>query len=242
MSRRTKILIVIGCTVAVLALTAFGAWWFLLRSDAPAPVSLDDAVESLSTSTTTTGAEVQTTTSMQSDGLAGTWVVDTGSFAGYRVEEELANVGFTTAAGRSDQVIGSLVIVDGSVTKVEVVVDVTALESDSDRRDRAIETQGLETRDFPTATFALSEAIPLPADAAGGVAFTLPATGDLTIHGVTQRVTIDLEARFVDDRIVVVGSTPVLFADYDIDQPEAIVVLSVDDDGIMEFQLIFARG
>lgn len=247
MARRRQILIALGSALAVVALAAFGTWWFLLRSDAPAPVSLDDAVESLSTTTsvaaTTTGPDVPaTTSSIPPDGLSATWEVDAGSFAGYRVQEELANVGFTTAAGRSDQVTGSLVITDGAVTAVEVVVDMTALESDSDRRDRAIETQGLETRDFPTAGFTLSEPITLPDDAAAGTAFTIPATGDLTIHGTTKRVTIDLEARFVDGRIVVVGSTPVLFADYDIDQPEAIVVLSVDDDGIMEFQLVFTRG
>jgi polyisoprenoid-binding protein YceI len=253
MTRSRKTLIVLASTVAALALAAFGAWWFLLRSNAPAPVSLDDAVESLSTTTTaaatTTGAEApSSTTTVPRDGLPGTWVVDTGSFAGYRVQEELANVGFTTAAGRSEQVTGSLVITDDTVTAVdtvtlvEVVVDMTALRSDADRRDRAIETQGLETRDFPIATFTLSEAITIPAGADAGTAFTIPATGDLTIHGVTHRVTIDLEAQFVDDHIVVVGSTPVLFADYGIDEPEAIVVLSVDDDGIMEFQLIFARA
>src|SRR3972149_396901 len=99
MPRSRKILIVLGSTVAALALAAFGAWWFVLRSDAPAPVSLDDAVESLST-TTTGAANDTTTTTVPSDDLSGTWVVDTGSFAGYRVQEELANVGFTTAAGR----------------------------------------------------------------------------------------------------------------------------------------------
>jgi len=253
MPRSRKILIVLGSTVAALALAAFGAWWFVLRSDAPAPVSLDDAVESLST-TTTGAANDTTTTTVPSDDLSGTWVVDTGSFAGYRVQEELANVGFTTAAGRSDQVTGSLSITDGTVTAVdavtavdtvtvvEVSVDMTALASDSDRRDRAIETQALETRDFPTATFVLSEAITLPDGADAGTAFTIPATGDLTIHGVTNRVTIDLEARFVEDRIVVVGSIPVVFSDYGIDPPVAIVLLSVEDNGTMEFQLILTRG
>ena len=88
----------------------------------------------------------------------------------------------------------------------------------------------------------LSEAITLPDGADAGTAFTIPATGDLTIHGVTNRVTIDLEARFVEDRIVVVGSIPVVFSDYGIDPPVAIVLLSVEDNGTMEFQLILTRG
>lgn len=46
----------------------------------------------------------------------------------------------------------------------------------------------------------------------------------------------------MDGRIVVVGSAPILFANCAIDQPEAIVVLAVDDDGIVESQLVFTRG
>lgn len=247
MSRRTKILTITGATLLALALAAFGGWWFLLRSDAPAPVSLDEAVESLSTTiaTTTTNAGVATsaatTTTATGDPLAGTWVVGDGSFAGYRVEEELANIGFTTAAGRTDRITGSLVIGAGVVTSVEVTADLTALVSDSDRRDQAIRTQALETRDFPTATFSLTAPLTLPAGAGEGTAFSIPATGDLTIHGVTNRVTIELEAQLVDDRIVVVGSTPVLFSDYDMDLPRAVIVLSVADNGIMEFQLVFGR-
>jgi polyisoprenoid-binding protein YceI len=158
------------------------------------------------------------------------------------VHEELANVGFTTAAGRSDRVFGSLVIGEGAVTVVEVTVDMTALRSDADRRDQAIRTQALETRDFPTATFILAEPIVLPAAAGEETAFTIPAGGDLTIHGVTNRVTIDLDAQLEDGRIVVVGSIPILFADYDIAPPQAMVLLSVEDNGIMEFQLVLTRG
>jgi hypothetical protein len=40
----------------------------------------------------------------------------------------------------------------------------------------------------------------------------------------------------------VVGSNPVVFADYDIDPPSAMAVLSVADNGVMEFQLLFERS
>ena len=38
-----------------------------------------------------------------------------------------------------------------------------------------------------------------------------------------------------------VGSSEVIFADYDVIEPSSISVISVEDHGIMEFQLIFAR-
>ena len=39
-----------------------------------------------------------------------------------------------------------------------------------------------------------------------------------------------------------VGSTPILFADYNIAKPQAQAVLGVEDKGIMEFQLVFAKA
>ena len=61
------------------------------------------------------------------------------------------------------------------------------------------------------------------------------------MHGVTRSVTFTLEAQLIDDVIAVIGSAPILFADYDIDPPSALAVLSVDDHGEMEFQLLFER-
>ena len=42
--------------------------------------------------------------------------------------------------------------------------------------------------------------------------------------------------------VTVAGSIEILFADYDIDQPTSFLVLSIEDHGIMEFQLHFRRG
>lgn len=249
MSRRT--LIWIGSGVAVVAAALFAGWWLLLRSTAPPPVDLGDAVAAVTSSTTTTTVagtttipstttpQGTTTTAAADTTVDGTWTVAEGSFAGYRVQEELAGIGFTTAAGRSDGVTGSLVIADGTVATVDITVDVTALRSDDSRRDGAIRRQALETNTFPTAGFTLTAPIDLPAGATDGSPFTLDATGDLTIHGVTRSVTIPLDAQFVAGRIVVVGTTHIVFADYDIDPPSAVIVLSVEDEGEMEFQLVF---
>ena len=43
----------------------------------------------------------------------------------------------------------------------------------------------------------------------------------------------------VDGRIVVVGTVPILFGDYDIDKPTSMAVLSVDDHGTVELLLVF---
>ena len=83
----------------------------------------------------------------------------------------------------------------------------------------------LETDQFPTATFILTEPVSLGAAATTGEAVSVSAVGDLTIHGVTNPVTFALEAQLVGDTIVVVGSTDIVFSDYDVQVPDSQVVV-----------------
>ena len=94
---------------------------------------------------------------------------------------------------------------------------------------------------FPGATFTLAEPVELPSRLADGESFSGSAQGDLTIKGVTNRVTFDLQAQLLGDIIVAVGSSYVVFSDYDVRAPTAPIVVSVEDHGIMEFQLLFTR-
>ena len=82
-----------------------------------------------------------------------------------------------------------------------------------------------------------SSDLSVPAD---GEDVTAKATGDLTLHGVTQEVTIDLVARLDGSTFAVDGSLPVTFSDYEIDDPSG-GPASVGDDGVLEVLLVFAR-
>ena len=159
------------------------------------------------------------------------------------MKEELASIGFTEAVGRTSDLTGGLTIADTSLTAVVVEVDMTTLQSDSSRRDGALDSRGLETSTFPTATFVLTEPIDLGSLPAVGEAVAADAVGDLTLHGVTKTVTIPLEAQLVDDTtIVVVGSLEVAFADYGIEAPTGFSVLDIEDPGTLELQIAFVRG
>ena len=68
------------------------------------------------------------------------------------------------------------------------------------------------------------------------------AVVDLEHDGVTQTVTIPLQAQLVDDAIVVVGSIDIVFADYGVEVPSAPIVVSADDHSPLELQLFFTRG
>jgi len=137
-------------------------------------------------------------------------------------------------------VSGSIEIEGTTLTSAEVVADLTSIVSDQTRREDAIQ-QALGTGSNPEATFALTESIDLGEDAASGEVVDAVATGELTVNGVTNTVENPLQAQLVDGMILVTGSMEVLFADYSVTAPSAPVVISVEDNGILEFQLWLSR-
>ena len=183
----------------------------------------------------------------------GTWTVDdefgdfdfetaSGSFAGFRVEEELT-VGEVTAVGRTGGVTGSLTIEDGTLAAAEITVDMTTIESNDGRRENAIRG-AVGARDFPTATFVLTE--PKPIDVAAleaGSTLLVDVVGDLTVKGTTNQVAFFLQATIVEPGIgLIIGSTEVFWEDFGITPPRAPIVVSVAEHGIVEFQLIVRSG
>ena len=126
------------------------------------------------------------------------------------------------------------------MSKVDITADVTQLKSDQARRDSAITMRGLQTQQFPEATFALTKPITLPSTDQGKE-LDVTATGDLTLHGETKSVDVALKAEWDGSVIKVAGSTPIAFADYGIDTIEIPGFVKTDDNGTMELQLLFSK-
>ena len=216
--------------LAAFLVVAVGAfWWFVLRDDAPAAVTARPCTAAQDS----TGSPMGTYSVQQAPDV----------FAGYRVQELFgADTLKRTAVGRSPAVTGTMSIVDTTVTAVDVEVDTTKLKSSSGLRDGRIKTMGLETVRFPTASFSLTNPVEVPGSLTPGVSTTLDANGDLTLHGVTKPVTLALTACWTGTVVRVDGSTPVLMADYAISPPSIGGIVSVDDHGVLEFQLTFGRS
>ena len=176
--------------------------------------------------------------------LAGSWVLSAqgASFVGYRIGEELANIGTATAVGRTSDVVVTLEFDGAAITSVVIEADLRTLTSDQSFRDSALRTRGIETDTYPFATFVLTEPIPIDALPVGEETLSATVQGTLDLHGVTNAVSIALEGQYVDGLVVVVGSTEIALADYDIEPPTGFRVLSIDDVGIMEFQLVLERA
>lgn len=217
---------VVVAVVAVVVLGAAGAWWFLARSDAPPAVEAAACAEEVP--------------APSRPAPTGTWSAASGepTFVGYRIDEVFGGgVEFDqTAAGRTSEVSGTLVLDDGQVSEVEVTADVSTLESDKVRRDDFIRQKALESDTFPEATFALTEPIAVDVDAGCANA---TAAGELTLHGQTRPVTVPVTATWDGEALTVEGSTEVVLADYGIATPDVAGMVTVRDRGTMELSVVF---
>jgi polyisoprenoid-binding protein YceI len=193
---------------------------------------LSERVASAASAPTTDG-----TAAPEASSVDGTWNVTDQSEFGYRVEEVLFGIN-TTAAGRSNQITGSMSIDGTTVTDASFTVDVGSITSDESRRDSQFRGRIMEVDQFPEATFTLGAPIEFDRVPAAGEQITASATGDLTLHGVTRPVTFDVTAGAGDNRIGVLGNIPVRFADYNIDNPST-GGITTEDNGLLEFILVF---
>jgi polyisoprenoid-binding protein YceI len=189
--------------------------------------------------TAPTSSGAATGTEVNPDDLSGTWTVAADSFAGYRVDEVLQG-NDVTVTGRTTDVTGELTVDARSLTAATVTVAVASIATDESARDGYFRDTAMEADDFPTATFTLTEPVTLEAPVAG-VAQTVDATGELTMHGVTHTVTVQLQAALTDTGGQVVGSIPITFSDYEVEAPD-LGFVSVEDAGSVEFSLILAQN
>src|SRR5690606_15993674 len=164
----------------------------------------------------------------------GTLTVAEGSTAGYQVDEVLQGED-VTVRGSTDQVTGTLEIAQGTLESAEIEVDMASVATDSGNRDAYFRDTALETDQFPTATFVLTSPVELEAGAS-----TATLSGDLTVHGVTQAVSLEAQIAVEGDRAEVVGSIPVTFSDFGVTAP-SLGFVKVEDTGSIEVDLFLSE-
>jgi polyisoprenoid-binding protein YceI len=221
MEKKTKIIIGVagGVVVLVGAFAAFGGPLYKQLAGTP------DAVPSL-TATADSGAAL--------GDLSGQWSVGGSSFAGYRVDEVL-NGTPVTVNGRTEAVTGDVTVDGSQVTAGTVSVDVTTIATDQPPRDAYFRNEAMETDEFPTATFTLTQPIQVDGVEAG-VPATFDVTGELTLHGVTKPVTASMQAAFTPGSGQITGSIPITFQDFGVEAP-SLGFVTVEDQGSVEFSL-----
>ncbi|MGH7617643.1 MAG: YceI family protein [Gemmatimonadaceae bacterium] len=169
-------------------------------------------------------------------------VAPTGNEARYRVREELVGVDLPNdAIGVTKEIAGALVF-DPSGTVVRdsshIIVTISNLKSDKDRRDMYVKRRTLETNKFPTVELVPTMLYGLTAKpGAEPTAFEL--RGDLTVHGVTHPTLWKGTAHTDGADIVGTAMTAFTFKDFGLDQPKVPIVLGVQDTIKLEYDFRF---
>ncbi len=233
-------------------------WFFLFRGDAPPPPDAQSAAaiaEAAQTTTTipsttsgdsTTTTQVVTTTTEADTSIEGSWVVDTtigsfedfsSSYVGFRIEEELAQgIGKTTAVGRTPVVSGTLEFSSFGLLSAEIIADLSQITTDRSWRDDNV-YDALDAGNHPNAVFSLVGPLTLDDPETEGIEHPISAMGELTIKGITQEVSVELIAQRIGQIITVTGQFPMIFSDFGVEVPTAPIVVSVEDNGLIEVQL-----
>jgi len=221
--------VVLGVAIAI----PVGTYIFIhfIEGDAPAKLTLDSNTGKSGTATTrpASGAGGNKT--------AGTWRPTPASVVGYRIKETLFGQS-AEAAGRTNAVTGSMNIDGASVSAVNLVVDMKTVKSDRSQRDGQFQGRIMNTAKFPTATFKLTQPLVLSNVPTDNSVVDASATGDLTMHGVANKVTFTLKAQRDGTNLKVNGSIPIVFADYQISNPSG-GPATTEDHGELEFLIVF---
>jgi len=235
---------IIALPVVVLLLVTADTWTYIhvLSSDAPARLTLGGAVPDNAPATTATTAAAGATGAATAAPASfdGTWVATTGSQAGYRVKEVLFGQS-TEAVGRTGTVDGALTLSGTTVRTADISIDLASVQSDKSQRDNQFRNRIMKVTQYPTATFKLTQPIDLATLPADGATVSVPATGELTLHGTKKAITTTISAKRSGGTIEVNGTIPVVFADYGIPNP-SFGPAQTEDHGEIEFLIAFTKS
>lgn len=171
--------------------------------------------------------------------------IASGTTADYRAREQLAFFSFPTdAVGTTTAVTGRLTLDarDRIVPATsKIVIDLRTLKSDKSQRDQFIQSNTLQTAQYPDAVFNIVRAVGLPSalPATGALRFSL--VGNLTVHGVTRSTTWTVTATLGRRVVSGVATTHVKLTWFGMSPPQVGPVLSVNDTITLQINARLAR-
>jgi len=183
--------------------------------------------------TTTTQGAVDIATRLQGRTFA---VVPAESKATFTIQEKFANASLPNNAVGSTNALSGEIALDGRPSTLSI--DLTSFQSDQSRRDRAVQRI---FADNPIATLVVTDFGGLPSTYQDGTDLTRQVTGEMTIRGVSHPLAFEVVARLEGNTLSLTGETDFRFQDFEIEVPNVVGSIAVDDDIHIEV-LIIARS
>lgn len=180
---------------------------------------------------TASGAIAVTATSLPATGTA-TSATDLQTFqivpaqttASYSVYENLVfqNKPNNDAIGTTHSVQGNFRVRMGAsplIGAMNIVVDLRTLQTDSQMRDNYVRRNALQTDTYPSATFVSVSTQGLPTNVTDGQTLHFQLTGNMTMHGKTNKAVFDVQGKVVGKTITGTATSTVYMTDYGIEPP-----------------------
>ncbi len=173
------------------------------------------------TGVATTGAAATTTSSTSPQTFQ---IVPAQTTASYSVYENLIfqNKPNNDAIGTTHSVQGNFQIQTGAaplVTAMSVKVDLSTLQTDSQMRDNYVRKRALETDTYPDATFVSVSTQGLPASYNDGQSVHFQLTGNLTMHGKTNKEVFDVQGKVAGKTVTGTATSTIYMMDFGIQPP-----------------------
>jgi len=154
----------------------------------------------------------------------------------------------TTVVGTTSRVAGDIIVnfADPPASQLGVIsVNARTLKTDNEFRDQSIRGQILQSSqdEFEFIDFEPAELATLANEPVGiGETVNFEIAGDITIKGVTNEVTFDVEVTVVSaERIEGFATTTVLYQDFDISIQAPPNVTGISDEVILEIDFVALR-
>ena len=231
MTRRTWIIVSFAALIIVALGTGY-AVYFAQQANAPH---------------TAPGAAKNCGTPIPTTGLRTFRIVPNGTTAAYKVHENLIlhNLPSTDATGRTQHVQGDFLIRTNAaplVANMKITVDLSTLQTDESMRDRYVREHALETATYPQATFVSTCAQGLPAHYSDGQTVTFQTVGNLTMHGVTNKETFNVQGKLAGNTITGTATTTIFMSDFKIQPPNLANIAIAENKAIITIAFTAKEG
>jgi len=233
--------ILIGGLLAIIVVVAaaIAGWWFFLREDNQLATNAP-AVP--------TGLARTATTSTTPGGALAFAIIPARSEASYFADEKLASLPLpSTAKGTTRDISGTFYLTPDGLALDQsqpstFSVNLKTLTSDKAMRDRRVQTMGLETDTYPTATFTIANVTGYDATRPAGEEQDLQVTGTMDLHGVQKELTWEVKARREGDVITALATVEFKYADFNIPILNIAGFVSVQDSVTLQVQIVAQAG
>ncbi len=173
---------------------------------------------------TAPGAVTATGTPIPASGLHTFQIVSAQTTASYSVYENLVfqNKPNNDAIGTTHSVQGSFRVRTGAsplIAAMNIKVDLSTLQTDSPRRDNYVRQNTLQTDTYPYATFVSVSTQGLPGSYTDGQTVHFQLTGNLTMHGKTNKEVFDVQGKVLGNTVTGTATSTIYMTDFGIQPP-----------------------